>query len=241
VRVAVWAYHLAHEFWNTLGVEEGFPREFEHASAYPLTVKRLPGLTFGAIGAWLKRVEIVVNANPDRPLCGCLVATRGQAFLFVDAGDSADEQRFSLAHELAHFLRDVWRPRERVVRVLGAAAAEVCDDRRGATREERVSAALEGVDLGIQVHLLPRDADGRPATDAIADAEDCADLLAFELLAPAAHLAQSGADALPAGELITRLATEYGLPRREAARYVAWLRPPAPQPDRWLRALRAPV
>jgi hypothetical protein len=128
-----------------------------------------------------------------------------------------------------------------VVRVLGAAATEVCDERRGATHEERVSAAIEGVDLQFRVHLLPRDTDGRPATAAIADAEDCADLLAFELLAPAAHLTQSGADALPAGELIARLTTEYGLPTREAARYVAWLRPPAPQPDRWLRALRAPV
>jgi hypothetical protein len=172
-------------------------------------------------------------------LCGCLAAAQGHAFVFIEADDPPDEQRFTLAHELAHFLRDVWRPRRRVERILGPARVDVYDARRPATPEERLAAALEEVDLAVRVHLLPRDAEGRPATEAGAEAEDAADVPAIELLAPAVHLAQAGAAAWPARELIERLTSAYGLPRREAERYVERLRPPAPRPDEWLQALRA--
>jgi Zn-dependent peptidase ImmA (M78 family) len=240
MRVPVWAYDLARGFWDAVGEEEGFPRELEDAieSAYPLTVKRLARLTLGSLREWLESLGIPVNSSPDRPLCGFLAANRGSAILFVDANDAPDEQRYSLAHELAHFLRDVWRPRQRIGRVLGEAGKSVSDGCRPASQDERLAAALEGIDLAVHVHLLPRDADGRPATAVIADAEESADVLAFELLAPATHLA-GRAVSWSTKELVNHLCIDYGMPRREAARYAERLRPPAPRPDAWLEALRA--
>jgi hypothetical protein len=241
VRVVVWAHDLARSFWDAVGKEGEFPRDLEAAfeSAYPVTVKQIRRLTLGVVQDWLASLGIAVDAHPDRALCGCLAAARGNAVVFVDANDATDEQRYTLAHELAHFLRDVWRPRQRVERILGTTGTAVYDGDRVATPEERIAAAIEGVDLGIHVHLLPRDAAGRPATAVIADHEDCADILAFELLAPASHLTQAGADDWPTAELLDRLTHDYGLPRVEAARYAAWLRASRPKQSLWLQALRA--
>ena len=241
MRVPVWAYDLACGFWQTLGADERFPRELARLWVYPLTVQRLPGLTIASAQAWLATVAAGIDLGPDRPLHGCLVCMRGEATVFIDSDDARDEQRYTLAHEIAHFLRDVWRPRQRVERLLGPAADDVCDGVRAQTPEERLAAVLDGVPLALHVHLLPRDADGEPATVAIADAEDAADVLALELLAPAAHLAQAGADGWTTDALIDRLTRVYGLPCREAVRYAARLRPSPRRPNGWVQALRASV
>ena len=66
---------------------------------------------FGVL-EWLRRQGIEFPlTEADRPLRACLVCRRGAGFVFLDGGDDEAEQRFSLAHELAHFLRDYWRPR----------------------------------------------------------------------------------------------------------------------------------
>jgi hypothetical protein len=230
---------LASAFWRAVGTEEGFPRELETSfeKAHSVTVKRLRGLTLGSVQAWLAPLEIVVTATPDRALCGCLVTRGEQALAFVDADDPADVQRFTLAHELAHFLRDCWQPRQRMQRLLGASGTSIFDGDRLATQDERLAAGLEGVELVIQVQLWPRRIDGEPTNAAIADAENAADVLAFELLAPAVHLAQRGASVWNDTELIDRLTNDYGLPRREAARYAGQFRPRPPKPDSWLTEL----
>jgi hypothetical protein len=230
---------LASAFWRAVGTEEGFPRELETSfeKAHCVTVKRLGGLTLGSVQAWLAPLGIAVTATPDRALCGCLVARGEQAFAFVDADDPADVQRYTLAHELAHFLRDCWLPRQRMQRLLGPSGTGIFDGDRLATQDERLAAALEGVELVIQVQLWPRRSDGAPANAAIGDAETAADVLAFEILAPAAHLAQRGAGGWSETVLIDRLTNEYGLPRLEAARYAGQLRPRPAQPDDWLKEL----
>jgi hypothetical protein len=192
VRVPLWAVDLASRFWDEVGAEADFPRDLEDAidAALPVTVKRLPGLTLTMVREWLAPLEIIVDESTDRALCGCLAANRGEAFLFVDANDPPSEQRYTVAHELAHYLRDVRRPRQRIERTLGAAGLEIADGLRSASVDDRLSAALDDVDLSIRLHLLSRDAEGRPATADIADAEDSADALAYELLAPAQFLAE---------------------------------------------------
>ncbi len=76
----------------------------------PLVQVFLPCLTPSKVFAWLGFVykwEQAESANEtvDEPLAALLVLSGGQGgFLFVNADDPITRQRFSLAHELGHFL-----------------------------------------------------------------------------------------------------------------------------------------
>jgi hypothetical protein len=236
--VPVWACDLASRFWEQAGPSEPFPRDLAaaiEATGYDVTIKELPNLSVATIRTWLRVMNIVVEA-PDRPLRGCLAPSREVCLLFVDANDSPAERRFTVAHELAHYLRDLRRPRDRVIRNLGPRALEVVDRRRPASESERFAAALVGIDLTARLHLFLREPIG--VSRAVADAEDAADRLAYELLAPAAHLADVGAERWSDEEFHERLIGDYGLPALEAERYVRLLRPTPPSASAWIVAIR---
>jgi hypothetical protein len=241
VRVPVWAHDLAQEFWRAAGAEEPFPRRLADAleATNRASVKYLSRLTLRSAQQWLAPLGIDVDELPERPLCGCFAASAGAALVLIDADDPPDEQRYTLAHETAHFLRDVWQPRRRAAAAAGQGVLDVVDGRRAASTDERLAAALHGIPLQPYVHLLPRDAAGEPATPAGAAAEDAADVLALELPAPAVHLAEAGAADWTTQELMARLVEHYGLPRRQAEHYAARLRPAPARPARWLQGLRA--
>ncbi len=182
-----WVGELAAQFWVDAGGPAPFPRDLRPAIAWALPVSVVPinELRVAAIDRWLHRRSISTAAVPDRPLRAALVARSGQGFIFLEADDPPDELRFSLAHELAHFLRAYWQPRQRVLARLGPDSRAVLDGERPPTRVERIDSLLSRTPLGYYVHLMNRLADGALASPAIARAEREADLLAWELLAPA--------------------------------------------------------
>jgi len=243
MKVPLWVTELAHEFWTEAKEVEPFPRDLRGpiGNAVPLSVKLLPSLSVATVLHWLSIFEIECTIQGrDRPLKACLVACQGCGFAFIDAGDSEAERRFSVAHELAHFLRDYWLPRRKVEQRLGTAALEVLDGTRSPTMEERFDALLRSVPLGFHVHLLERDREGRPATQRIADAEECADRLAFELLAPAQDVmrtANNGGQATNKKLVLDLLIETYGLPQTQACQYAEILLPSRRQ-DRLLLRLR---
>jgi hypothetical protein len=233
----VWVTELAGRFWASAGPPPPFPRDLTAAAtaALSLRVARLPGLRLGGVRAWLARNRVACPADEtDRPLRACLVTRAGFGFVFLDADDPAEELRFSLAHEVAHFLRDYDALRRAAVARLGPATLEVFDGKRPATAEERLHAVFRGVPVAAHVHLLRRDHSGRPRTEAEREAEAAADSLAFELLAPA-ELFTGFADA---GAIQARLEAEFGLPATAAAAYAAALRPPEPPTDPFVERLR---
>ena len=128
-----------------------------------------------------------------------------------------EEQRLTIAHEVAHFLADYLLPRQRVLQALGAHMAEVLDGLRRPTPAERAAAILSHIRLGAHIHLLPRL--GIDADDdwAVAHAEDRADHLALELVAPQACV-RDVLDVLLNRQGVTphdvraALATHFGLP-----------------------------
>ena len=219
-------------FWEDVGTVPLYPRNLEDwfPFAYPLTVVWLPNLTIGAINDWAykHRVGFQFPGNTARVLCGCLLP--GDAgIIFVDANDSASEQRFTIAHELAHFLFDYFLPRERAIRLLGKEILEVLEGKRKPTPEERLDGVLADVPLRIPGHLMNRPERGVPS-NAVLDIEDRADRLALELLAPATILQQRMEQGgVPDGyrarlvSLTTMLSTEYGLPQEIDAFYAKWL------------------
>ena len=225
--VPLWVSELAGIFWKRARQAETFPRALRRPSArgFQFSVVLLPELTIRAATKWLMRCGIVCEVpGQNRLLRACLVARWGHGIAILDGDQSDDELRFSLAHELAHFLKDYWSLRMEVQRRLGAAALEVMDGLRSATVDERLHALLRGIPLGFHVHLMERDKDGTIASSVIAESERDADRLAYELLAPADHIFSGGA---PANDrvLTERLRKFYGLPGLQASRYARILVP----------------
>jgi hypothetical protein len=238
MKVPLWVAELAAAFWEAAGAVEPFPRHLRRpiARGWPLTVISLPQLGLDKVRDWLQANQVACPClTDDRALRACLAAHVGWGFVFLDGTDPEQEQRFSLAHELAHFLRHYWQPRRHAARRLGPQVLEVFDGLRPPTTPERLHAALAGVPLGFHWHLMERNA----PEDAIALAEQDADRLAYELLAPAdlvcGHATLAEAFANP-DQLATLLQNFFGLPRAQAAAYSQIL-VPAPVMDTLLRRL----
>lgn len=232
----LWVVELAGRFWAAAGPPPPYPRDLTMAAtvALQLCVVRLAGLSLDGVRGWLTRAKVPVRIDePDRPLRGCLVGWASAGVAFVDAADPPAEQRFSLAHEVAHFLRDYAAVRRAAAGRLGPGVLDVLDGRRPATAEERIHAVLRHVPVAAHVHLLGRDDAGRPRSDAESEAEAAADRLANELLAPAELFAGAGDPAAVRGQL----ETVYGFPPAAAARYARELCP-APSADPLVERLR---
>jgi hypothetical protein len=206
-----WSEQIAEAFWAAAGGRARFGRPVDLTRAValtlPLGVCRMPALSTEKVAHVLHRVGTLPwTISRARPLRACLIADVGVGLVFLDCDDAPDEQLYSLAHEVAHFLAHYLEPRCRVLKALGTDMAEVLDRKREPTIAERLSAALRDVSLEPFRHAMARTPQGQTSharTDAI-EAE--ADLLALELLVPAGEL-HGRVESDPRG-----LAVEYGIP-----------------------------
>jgi len=198
----------------------------------PVSVESLPGLCAHDVRQWLRQRGIYHGVSEtDRALHGCLVARAGQGIVFLDAGDEEAERRFTLAHEIAHFVLDHLLPRLRALKVFGERILPVLDGERAPTREEMLSAVLERVRLGVQVHLMSRGLDGAVCAWKVEESEQRADRLALELLAPAQAAAAGLRRILGDTEdladreerAVEHVAERFGLPAEVAGSYVRFL------------------
>ena len=240
-----WLDQAATDFWTQIGRELPFPRNLEMVVSRGLPINHiaLPNLNVKRIEQWfLERQAPYQLLCQNRALYGCIVAMRGHGFLFVDQSDSEAERRFTIAHEIAHFLLDYVTPRQKVLDVFGDSIRPVLDGERTPTRLELIDAMLSKVNFGVYVDMMPRSAQGGIDQGAILCAEDNADQLAFELLAPAEHVLNQPAvlqTKLPFARtrvIASLLMTEYGLPKQLAFRYSAFLTRHTPQQSsaQWL-------
>jgi hypothetical protein len=232
-----WLENTAAAFWRAAGKTPPYPRDLETPAiwALPLLVQSLPGLRVSSVRAWLEQATIPVGVpGPNRRLHACLVACGGRGAVLLDADDQEDERRFSLAHEVAHFLLDYLAMRRRVLDRLGPEAADVLDGRRPPTLDERVGALLNGVTLGVHTHLLHRANDGSIGCDLVMVAESRADRLALELLAPVAAVRTAlerhspvdqgrGLTDEQADKIAELLVETFGLPAAVALSYSDWI------------------
>lgn len=224
---ATYLRERATEFWS--GAPEAARRhaDVEAAIAWvaPLAVVALPALDGWVARDWLaERGVRLRDGAARRPLRGLLLATRGAGMVFLDGTLPQVERRFTVAHELGHFLLDYLEPRERVLRE-APSLLEVVDGRRPPSSAERAQAVLARVPLGVHAHLLERDVHGGAAADVEA-AEDAASQFALELLAPwpaaleAARVVLGGRRA-PYAELLSEVASQmaerFRLPPERAA------------------------
>lgn len=110
------------DFWQSCGEVEPFPRSLERfiPLALPLTIVKLPRLKLQFIEFWLQQRGVAFHFNClSRAVRGCLVAFGGEGLIFVDGADPDNERRFTIAHELAHFIADYQLPRGQPLANLG--------------------------------------------------------------------------------------------------------------------------
>ncbi len=224
--------NTAQEFWALTGTAPTYPCALAMPMLLnlPLAIFAVKHLRVRDVTTWMRGVGIEhCIAGRDRRLHGCLVANRGMGAIFYDAEDTEEEQRFTLAHELAHFLLDYQAPRRRALAILGETILPVLDGERTPTLAERLHAVLGTVTLGTMSHCMERPGEGLPGS-VVLDIEDRANRLALELLAPAALLTERlQLPAAPRGFkarlyfLTQLLADEHGLPANIAAAYARFL------------------
>lgn len=230
---ALWVHEAAAGFWSDAGaVPDGWPRDLREAVAWalPVAVIPMPGLRIAVVDAWLAARELEVRiAMPDRALRACVLVHEGNGLLFVDGGDPGDERRFSLAHEVAHYLVEYAIPRERARERLGPVVLPILDGRRAPSREERIGALLAGVRLGVRLHLMERTPDGHPPGRDVSAAERLADDLALELLAPIDAVRARLAGGATTADVEGLLRGTFGLPSAPARTYARRLVPIPPE------------
>ncbi len=182
---------VARGFWAQARVQEIFPRDMQQAIslAKDVVVIHLPALRIENIRAWLRdRNFDFPIPHFDKFLHGFLLTHQGTGFIFVNGSDSEAERRFTLAHEIAHFICDYETPRQQAVEQFGSAILEVTDGLRPPTVEERLHGLMFNHSLISFSHLLDSDSMSGMGRLSIWQAENRADQLALELLAPTRHV-----------------------------------------------------
>ena len=203
-----------------------FPRDLAEdiPLALPLTVVPLPGLTPRKGREWLvshKRADGGLVPTNDLKH-GFTVAHAGAGVLFLNSEDPPEEQRFTLAHEVAHFVLDHLQPRRQAERAWGRSIRPVLDGEQEPSVAEQLSSAFERIPFRTRANFMDRNDRGKPRTGLVMESEQRADRLAFELLAPRRELLSllhhAGRE-----ELEAVLISRFGLPATEAPTYAWWL------------------
>jgi len=177
----------AQEFWIAAKQSnKPFPRDLEGAIAWvlPVALLKVPHLWVRHVQAALAQRQLPFPSDlEDRPLHGCVCAYSEKGLIIVDGADPADELRFTIAHELAHFLFDYRQPRAQAIEKFGSSIALVLDGLREPTAGQRVDSILSNTSIGLYAHFMHRHDDGAPTGVTLAS-ETQADAFALELLAP---------------------------------------------------------
>ncbi|MCI0695708.1 ImmA/IrrE family metallo-endopeptidase [candidate division KSB1 bacterium] len=178
---------VAETFWREAGPFQRWPCDLERVIAltFRLAIITLPSLNLQRIENWLeKRGTPYEFPCENRHVRGCIVAYRGSGLIFIDGSDPIEERRFTLAHEVAHFLLDYYTPRESARARLGDGILEVLDGLRPPTIDERIEGVLSSISIAPYVHLMEQRGAVKLQRATIWQAENRADELALEILAP---------------------------------------------------------
>lgn len=224
---------IAEAFWNSAGGRSTPPNDIAPlvSRTLPVSIVLLPTLSITTIERWLAARDVPYHfLCHNRALCGCLVAARGHGVIFADLNDPPAERRFTVAHEVAHFLLDYDALRRRALDLFGEAIRTAIDGEREMTPTERIDAVLSSTPLGVFFNLMARNTQGSVDHSSILRAENRADRLALELLAPAnevlARLPNTNLQQFERAQSISDLLVkEYGLPRTVARTYAVALLP----------------
>jgi len=224
---------IATDFWQLSRLSLEFPLDIERAISrtQPLFIISLPQLSISKIECFLKEKNIPYLLNSEnKSLHGFILIQKNCGYIFINGTDSPQERRFTLAHELAHYLIDYAIPRQKVIDLYGNEITEVLDGNREPTIEENIQGIISNISLKPFFHLLDESELSGFDRIAVWQAEEQADHLALELMAPQRQIL-SDLDSLNLKEnfhyykikLLALLLEKYGLPVPIAQSYSEYL------------------
>jgi len=179
--------NIAKEFWRLAGGVQKWPCDIERAVSIltPLNIVSLSDLSLKKIKEWFNNRGISFDIDySDRMLHGFISVHKNFGFIFINGTDSESERRYTVSHEVSHYIIDYKLPRERVVNVYGKGIEEVLDGYREPTVEERVESILNSISIKPYTHILEKEGNGTFEKYNNWMSERDADALAVELLAP---------------------------------------------------------
>ena len=187
--------YWANWFWNRAGGRPQYPADIGYAAlcALEVSIMDIGGLTSRTAAACLARFGVSLPSplsSTDRHLRGCIAVGLRGAIILIEADDSDNERRFTIAHEVSHYILEARAHRYRAERMMGEAYLDVLYGAREPTNNERVDALLKRVRATPFSHLMDRAPDGGHGCGQTLRAECDADALALELLAPRAEMAR---------------------------------------------------
>ncbi len=182
-------------FWNRAGGRPQYPADIGYAAlcALEVSIMDIDGLTPGTAATHLARFGISIPrplTPADRPLRGCVAVGLRGAIILLETDDSENERRFTIAHEVSHYILEDRVHRDRAEQMMGKDYLDVLYGSREPTNDERVDALLKRVRATPFSHLMDRAPDGGHGCGQTLRAECDADLLALELLAPRVEMAR---------------------------------------------------
>jgi hypothetical protein len=219
---------FAKDFWAGAPDHQSYPRPIERAIAWvlPLAIVRLPTVDIKSVFDWFKFRNIGLCASNDvGKMHGCVVARSGKGILFLDGTNPVNDQRFTIAHECAHFILHYLEPVRRATASFGDVGTDFVDGLETPEFQDRLSAILQRIDLEEYMHFFPQS----EGIDMIRY-EDDADRLALEILCPyeSARVSLSNKVSNPSTELHLELAaemleSEFGIPKSVSRAYTNWI------------------
>ncbi len=228
------AAYWADWFWRLAGGRGEYPQDIRSAApfALPLSIHSIRSLSVASASRFYARGGIASpRAARDRRLRGCISISVGGGMILVEANDDVRQKRFTIAHEVAHYIIEVSRHSERAETRMGKRWLGVLYGERAASESERIDAWLANVRSAPFAHFMDRVPSGGIGCGETLRAECRADALALDLLAPRAEFVRAiGArgepvfrDSVEAARLIAQ--RKFGLPAAIASEYaarVAW-------------------
>ncbi len=188
------AEYWANWFWHHAGGRSSYPADIRYATtcALPVSVMEIADLTTSTAADYfeLPQDEHIPSAG-ERNLHGCIAVRPRGATILVEIHDEDAQKRFTIAHEVAHYIIEVHRHQERAARMMDDGYVEVLYGSRKATPNERIDACLYNVRSSPITHFMDRTPSGEYGCGQTLRAECAADLLATEILAPRATLMDS--------------------------------------------------
>lgn len=178
-------------FWKRAGGRFDYPVDIAYAAtcALDVYVDQVAGLTtvsaaahIGCGGLWS------LDGAEERSLHGCVVVGRSGGAILVEKSDDEAEKRFTIAHEVSHYILEVKQRHERATDRMGRDFSDILYGFREATPTERIDAWLNNTRSEVFAHFMDRAPGGGYGCSRTLDAECLADDLALEILAPRSEL-----------------------------------------------------